>query len=351
MHLDPVLDDLMRPTPLFSVFIPVRNDASWLGGAIASILAQTYGDWELIIGDNASTDDVRSVVAVDDGRVRYHRWDESVDVIASWNRTASLCRGTWMVPIGADDRLLPDALETFATAIRDRPDLVMVVAACIRLDQDGRPAAATWRFYQGLARVRPGDYDARSWIQAVAAPGQPRWNIGSVALNRSAVERLGGYFNPEAGAAADIEVVLRMAIGGPVRYLDKRVMIFTQRLDSDYRAQHRSARTDDQEETFLGRGLRIGLAAHEGSRGPLSARERGWVYASIARSFMQRAAEHRALRGGQGRRGAWRDIVRAWRARPSTVLSPRGLIVVIGVLLFPDWVLEAANRLLRVSSS
>jgi len=338
-------------SPLFTVLIPVRNDARWLGGAIASVLKQTFSDWELVIGDNASTDDVKGVAAVSDGRVRYHRWENAVDATASANRTAALGRGTWIVPLGADDRLLPDALKTFASAIRDRPDLVMVVAACSRLDQDGRQAAATWRFYQGLARVRPGDHDPTSWIRAVTAPGQPPWNIGSVAMNREVLDRLGGYLNPEAGPAGDIEVVLRMAIGGPVRYLDKQVMIFTQRTDSEYRMQQRAKQVDVGADTFLGHALRVGLAAHEQWRGPLSSSERAWVDASISRSFIQRAAEQRLLSWGRGRRGAMRDIAQAWRTRPFTVLAPRNFLVALGALLLPEWVLQSANRILRESRS
>ena len=115
----------------------------------------------------------------------------------------------------------------------------MVVAACSRIDQDGQPAAATWRFYQGLAEIEPGDHDTRSWIRAVTASGQPPWNIGSIAFNGSIVKSLGGFLDPSAGPASDIELVLRMAIGGTVRYVDKRVLVYTQRTDSDHRLQQR----------------------------------------------------------------------------------------------------------------
>ncbi len=337
--------------PLFSVVIPVRNDARWLSGAIASVLSQTCADWELVIGDNASSDNSRLVADTGDPRVLYRRFDEAVDVIASVNRTASLANGRWIVPIGADDRLMPEALETFAAAITERPGPVMVVAACSRIDQDGQPAAATWRFYQGLAEIEPGDHDTRSWIRAVTASGQPPWNIGSIAFNGSIVKSLGGFLDPSAGPASDIELVLRMAIGGTVRYVDKRVLVYTQRTDSDHRLQQRQNRIADDEDTVLSRALRASLSNFERWRRPLDAQERGWIEDAIARSFLQRAGHHRLLPGGMGRRGAWHDVRRAWNTSHAAVLAPRELLISLGTLVAPTWTLEAANHVLREARS
>ena len=84
-------------TARFSVFIPVWNDARWLPGAIESLLAQTHPDWELIIGDNASTEDIAGIVAgYADDRIRYHRWPDHVDYAGNANRTIGLCRFEWL---------------------------------------------------------------------------------------------------------------------------------------------------------------------------------------------------------------------------------------------------------------
>jgi GT2 family glycosyltransferase len=333
--------------PTFSVFVPARNDARWLPGAIASVLAQTHPDWELVIGDNASTDDTRTAAASADPRVRSVHWAEGVDMNASFNRTAAECRAPWIVPIGADDRLLPDALATFAQALRTSPAPSMVVAECLRQDPDGRPAAATWRFYQALTRIEAGDYDARAWIEVLTRDGQPPWNLGSVAFAKDAVLAAGGFFDPDAGAASDIELIMRLAAVRPVRYVRRPVLVYTQRTDSDQREHQLVNRDSRTEETILGRALRVGLRAHVALRGAVTKGERRRVAAATARAHVQRALQHRLLHGGGGRRAAVDDLARAWRTSPRAVLAPRQLMSAAGALAAPTWSLRLSSRILR----
>ena len=59
-----------------SIGIPVYNGSNYVAEAIESVLAQTYGDFELILSDNASTDATEEICrdyAAHDSRVRYHR--------------------------------------------------------------------------------------------------------------------------------------------------------------------------------------------------------------------------------------------------------------------------------------
>src|SRR5215471_5386343 len=98
-----------------SVFIPVWNEAAWLPRAIESVVQQTYPHWELIIGDNASDDDLAAVAArFPDDRIRYHRWTGHTSIFENFNRTMLLCRNEWVQLLCADDRILPHCLATLA---------------------------------------------------------------------------------------------------------------------------------------------------------------------------------------------------------------------------------------------
>src|SRR5262249_32023328 len=130
--------------PRISVAIPVWNDSHWLPGAIESVLAQSYQNWELVIGDNASDEDLAAIVArYADPRICYHRFSRHVDAWESHNRTMALCRYEWIQLLCADDRLRPRCLERLAgrlvQATPSSSRVVMLITACRRIDALGRP--------------------------------------------------------------------------------------------------------------------------------------------------------------------------------------------------------------------
>src|SRR6476659_9334255 len=126
------------PEIRFSIFIPVWNGARWIPRAIRSLLEQTYPHWELVIGDNASDDDLCAIVKqFTDPRIRYHRWSEHTEIFENYNRTMQLCRFEWIQLLCCDDRLLPACLERLAgriAAATQTNRLAMVIGAARRVD-------------------------------------------------------------------------------------------------------------------------------------------------------------------------------------------------------------------------
>src|SRR5437879_6713033 len=94
--------------PAVSVCIPARNCATYLTDAIESVLAQDRTDYELVICDNASTDDTqRTCAAYRHPRLRYIRFDTFVGQAANWNRCLERAAGHYVVLLHADDMLAP----------------------------------------------------------------------------------------------------------------------------------------------------------------------------------------------------------------------------------------------------
>lgn len=106
--------------PKFSVCIPTRERHVTLPCAIQSVLNQTYGDFELIVMDNASSEATR--VAVDDfwdKRVKYVRSTKRLPMHENWEVALSEGKGEYITYIGDDDALLPHCLERAAALIAD----------------------------------------------------------------------------------------------------------------------------------------------------------------------------------------------------------------------------------------
>jgi glycosyltransferase involved in cell wall biosynthesis len=312
-------------TTRFSIFIPVWNDARWLPGAIESVLAQTHPDWELIIGDNASTEDIEGIVAAyPDERVRYHRWPSHIDYAGNANRTIGLCRFEWLQYLSADDRLMPTCLQRMAEQVEAAAAanrcLSMVLTGCRRLDENGRPAEqryfGTWR----INRLRGGILEPAEWLASVAARGAPPWNIGSLAISADTYRVMAGFYREEIGLTVDLEMATRAAAYGPVGYVDEPLLEFTVRGDS--------MTTSMSRRNFEGRlppvaaALLSALVVHEHRRA-VTPVERRAVMAQVADQLIGRALMHRYLEGGKGRSGAIRDLLRATYHDQRWLLSGR----------------------------
>lgn len=99
-----------RP-PRVSVVMPVLNMAEYVGGAIESILAQTFRDFEFIIIDDGSTDETPNILAgYDDPRIRIVRHRERQGIVAGLNRGIALARGEFVARQDADDLSTTDRL-------------------------------------------------------------------------------------------------------------------------------------------------------------------------------------------------------------------------------------------------
>lgn len=126
----------------FSVAMPAFKP-DFFREAIASVVAQTYDDWELVIVDDHSPADLYSIAEpfLSDSRVRYHRNERNfgfVDVVDNWNRSLGYCTGDYVICIGDDDRLLPWCLSSLASLIGDNPGLGLYHIATEVIDEDGR---------------------------------------------------------------------------------------------------------------------------------------------------------------------------------------------------------------------
>lgn len=120
MILGPEYDSGRRGLPMISLLVPAyETDEVFLHDLIDSVLAQTWGNWELIIADAGISETVRAVVTEysSDMRIRYHRLPENGGISRNTNAAAVFAQGDYIALLDHDDFLEPDALFEAAKVI------------------------------------------------------------------------------------------------------------------------------------------------------------------------------------------------------------------------------------------
>lgn len=118
----------MSSEPAVSVVIPAYNRAALIGRALDSVLRQTCGDLEVIVVDDASTDNTGEVVgAIADARIHYIRCDRNAGASAARNTGIAAARGRFVAFLDSDDVWMPDKLEAQLAAVQasERPESVV----------------------------------------------------------------------------------------------------------------------------------------------------------------------------------------------------------------------------------
>jgi glycosyltransferase involved in cell wall biosynthesis len=120
--------------------MPVYNGGPHLREAIDCILGQTYADFELIISDNASTDETEVIAreaAKRDSRVRVLRNPTNIGLAGNYNRLLDEARGELFKWATADDVCLPRFLEECTKTLDARPDAVLAYPKVLYIDASG----------------------------------------------------------------------------------------------------------------------------------------------------------------------------------------------------------------------
>jgi glycosyltransferase involved in cell wall biosynthesis len=129
-------------SPRVSIGLPVYNGEDYLRLAIDAMLAQTFGDFELIISDNASTDGTAAICqsyAARDPRIRYYRNETNIGGATNVNRTIELSQGEFFKFSAHDDLCTPDFIERCVDVLDRDPSVVLCGSKAVLIDHTGQP--------------------------------------------------------------------------------------------------------------------------------------------------------------------------------------------------------------------
>jgi glycosyltransferase involved in cell wall biosynthesis len=110
--------------PLVSVIIPTYNRAGLVRQALASVKAQTYRDFEIVVVDDGGTDGTYEALAADQ-ELRVQRHPRRRGVAAARNTGVAAARGEWLAFLDSDDLWLPDKLARQILLLESQPELLI----------------------------------------------------------------------------------------------------------------------------------------------------------------------------------------------------------------------------------
>jgi glycosyltransferase involved in cell wall biosynthesis len=185
---------------LVTVAIPTYNRASLLKRCIESVLLQTYANFELLVSDNASSDNTPEVLlGFDDARLRVIRQPTNIGLLPNWNACVAAARGPYIVVLSDDDTVEPWLLERSMAVVEKAPHVPVVIALCdLHHASTGRAVRA-----RTSPRLRTGLHDGTEILLAYL-----RDEIGIVAtcgvIFRTDALRTRGGFPLQFPHAADV---------------------------------------------------------------------------------------------------------------------------------------------------
>jgi glycosyltransferase involved in cell wall biosynthesis len=281
---------------MISILLLNYNYGAFLPEALESIRAQTFQDYELIVGDDGSTDESLRIL---------ERYPDLVDhVVTGGNvglgrnivRSLRMCTREFLAITSADDRWLPNHLEVGIRALREHPEAALSYSALRSIDSDGAVVPVT-------PTRRAAEYPSGKIEPELLLPGQFIPTQATL-FRRRVVEELGG-FDPEL-MLLELDLILRIVAQHPV--------VFTGETTAEYRVHPESMSRVPR------RMLAARLALYEKYFGPHDTpHKRRFVAAAFLKTAYRELVENPSR---ESVRSARRHIIKASRLDVRTVARP-----------------------------
>ena len=203
-------------SPLISVSMTCYNSATTLPMALASLLAQTYQNWECVFVDDGSTDSPEGLVkGAKDGRIRYHRLDRNVGRGAASQFALEKSKGDFIAILDADDWYYPGKLERQIEALRREDAVALLSAGMAIVDTRNR-----------LVGVRGFSGDDKITFGPMAKLAQAPFAFGPCMLRRTVALKAG--FDESFRCGQDADFLLRVVLDNSYCILPEVMYVYTE---------------------------------------------------------------------------------------------------------------------------
>jgi glycosyltransferase involved in cell wall biosynthesis len=226
--------------------MPVYNGEKYVRAAIESILSQTSGDFELIISDNASTDNTRDIcedLAGEDNRIRYQRNPENLGAARNYNLTFRAARAPYFRWANADDLSGPRLHELCLQALEECSGAVLAYGGTVLVDAEGVNLSS----YEDNLDLRH-ESPARRFVEFLDRLGMTNVIYG---LMRSDAVGRGPLMGDGSVPAGDVLFMADLILRG--KFLQVQQDLFFRRIHDDASSRDREDEELQQEFWSVGR--------------------------------------------------------------------------------------------------
>lgn len=297
--------------PAVSVALPVYNAGRYLAAAVASILGQSFRDFELVAVDDGSNDGSRAVLedfAARDPRVRVVS-RPNTGIVGALNDACQAARAPLIARMDADDIAFPERFARQVAYLDEHPEVVAVGASIVCLDSDSNPV-----------KLCPREPDHAALETALLRGDGGALIHPVVMLRRTALAAVGGY-RREAQYVEDLDLYLRLARVGRLANIPEPLLFYRVHpasINFTKNAGRRETKLRILDEAYRVRGQSFApsIIPPAPSWTEIATHDRDWAVTALQFGRRRVAVRHalRACRLAPGSRAAWSCLAYALRA-------------------------------------
>lgn len=229
-------------TPKVSVIMPTYNRASFLKEALASVLNQSFQDFEIILVNNASTDNTEEVVKeFSNSRIRYYLNNKNIGAVKSHAKALRFCRGEYIYMFSDDDIMEIDNLKLKVAALDENPSVCLVHSACITINslgtEEGEPynkRHPQWRSAQS------GSILNKSICHSLLMTYGFFLVFPTIMVRASVLEEHGIEFNNQLKYCIDWDLCLKLSLFGDFYYIEDKLIRYRQHASNEFKLLNRN---------------------------------------------------------------------------------------------------------------
>lgn len=242
---------MITKRPLVSIGVPVYDGEKYIRRALDSLLAQDYENFELIISDNASTDDTLQICrryATRDKRIRLNVNTYNLGVVPNFRAVLEMARGEYFMWAAVDDFWYPNFISTLLNELIKYPDVGVAMCAVERVREDGT--------FHDLIRFNDKDNPNRKshLAMCLAFPSLLKYNLFINGIFRRNILNRNSSFPTDEVSAADRWFLCILSLKTKFIYVDEVLHVrtirtghFSERYPDD---QYGKTKRKSKEKTF-----------------------------------------------------------------------------------------------------